>query len=166
MGCPFFWWTRLCLWDFLCALRLHWQNNQIHLLRKCSNYSCTWDLASAAYNWVIGLSVHPWLPLPDVLLFPSCSIFVLSVWGVCCCGTVPRPPHSLISSSCFAWLVRSVLVGTRDCWILCLVFLFWMPQPLCLCVIVCCGPEQCYWPSIFIGRAVVYAPCVSLTADC
>ena len=151
---------------FLCALRLHWPNAQIHLLRKCLNSSCTWDLASATYNWVIGLSVHPWLPWTDVLLFPSCWVSALSVWGVFCCGAVPQPPHSLIASSCCACLVWRVLIGTCTCLILCSICLCWLPQPFFLCVIVCCSPVHCCWPSILFGRVIVYAPCVSLTADC
>ena len=165
-GCPFLWWTWLCLWDFLCALRLHWPEAQIHLLRKFYNYSCTWGLASAAYNWVIGLYVNPWLPWPDVLLFLSCWVFVLYFWGVCCCGAISWLPHSLVASSCSAWLTWRVLISTFSCWVFCLVCFCWLLQSLFLCVIACCGTVHCCWPSVLFGRVVFYAPCVLLTYDC
>ena len=125
LGCPSFWWTWLCLWDFLCTLRLHWRDAQIHLLRKCSNFSCTWGLAAAACNWVIGLFIHPWLTWPDVILFLSCWVFVLSVWDVCCCGAVARLLHSLVVLSCCSWLAWRVLIGTFTCWIFCSVCFRW-----------------------------------------
>ena len=150
---------------FLCALWLHWPNAQIHLLRKCSNFSCTWDLVLAAYNWVIGMSIHTWLPWPDVLIFPSCWVFVLSVWGVWCNVAVPCLPHSLIASSCCTWLVWRVLIETFSCWILCSVCFFYLLHPLFLCVIACCGPMHCCWPPILFGRVVVYALCVLIKYD-
>ena len=166
MGCSFFWWTWLCLWEFLCALWFHWPNAQIHLLRTCSNSSCTWDLASADHNWVIGLSVYFWLLCTNVRLFLSFWVFVLSIWGVYCCGAVPRPPHSLIALSCCGWLVWRVLIGTFFCWILCWVCFFCLLRPMFLCVIACCGPLHCCWPSVWFRCVVFYALCVLLMSDC
>ena len=96
----------------------------------------------------------------------SSWVFVLYVWDVCCCGDVPRLPHSLITSSCCARLVWHVLVGTCDCWILCSVCFWWLLRPLLLCVIACCRLVHCCWPSLLFGCVVSYAPCVLLTSDC
>ena len=141
----------------------HLPDVQIHLLKNCSSFSCTWGLASADCIWSTCLSVHLKPPWPDGLLFISCWIFVSSVVVVCYLDVLKWLPHIMLASFCCAWLVWFASIATVFCWTLWTVLFWWTMLPLPLNIIECCVPVHCCWQSVWLVHVIFHGPCFLLS---